>query len=94
MTAQPFASDYGRVLLALVAADRSPFVLEEIAATAAVSFEGAWYAVLELIEKRFMSPAGVDRYVLIEEGQEAASRLTTEMGGFESPHAPPPNKRT
>ena len=57
-----------------------PLVLEEIAATAAVSFEQAWYVVGDLIEFRLMTPAGLGAYHLTVQGEEAANRLCTSAG--------------
>jgi hypothetical protein len=51
----------------------SPIVLEEIAAMACISFERAWYATLELLEMRLMSPAGFGLYVLIGEAEERST---------------------
>ena len=56
-------SDQMAVLSALSKAD-GPVVLEEIAAMASISFERAWYTVLELIELRFISMAGISIYVV------------------------------
>ena len=50
------ANDHKIVLRALFRAGRCPFILEEIAATAAVSSERAWYAVLEMIELGLIAP--------------------------------------
>jgi hypothetical protein len=72
------ANDQKAVLRALARADCSPFVLEEVAATASLSFEQAWYTVLELIELRFMTPAGIGLYGLTAKGRESASRLVAE----------------
>ena len=49
--------------------------LEEIAPTARITFEQAWYAALDLIELRLLSPAGVGFYSLTDAGTEAARRL-------------------
>jgi predicted transcriptional regulator len=62
------------VLLAFANAD-PPVVLEEIAATASISLEQAWYAVLELIELRLLTTAGMSAYTLTEKGREAARGL-------------------
>ena len=70
------ATDHKMVLLALFKADRHPFILEEIAATACLSFERAWYAVLELIELRLLTPTRIGLYDLTVEGRETASRLS------------------
>jgi hypothetical protein len=65
------------VLCALFNAGRCcPFILEEIAATASLTFEQAWYAVLDLIELRFMTPAGIGLYRLTVEGKETARQLS------------------
>lgn len=69
------ASDKETVLRALFSADRCSLILEEIAAIASISFERAWYAVLELIELQFMAPAGIGAYELTSEGRETARRL-------------------
>lgn len=69
------AVDQEMVLRALVKTGGHPIVLEEIAATAALTFEQAWYAVAELIELRFMCPAGFGVYVLTREGEVTARRL-------------------
>ncbi|MFZ0838101.1 MAG: hypothetical protein WAM77_11645 [Xanthobacteraceae bacterium] len=66
--------DQMAVLSALSKAD-GPVVLEEIAAMASISFERAWYTVLELIELRFISMAGISLYVLTALGIEAADRI-------------------
>jgi hypothetical protein len=47
-------------------------LLEEIAACASISFEQAWYAVLELLQLRFLTPSGLGFYALTEKGREAA----------------------
>ena len=52
------ANDHKAVLSALIRAEHCPLILE-VAATAALPFERAWYVVLALIELRFMTPAGV-----------------------------------
>jgi hypothetical protein len=71
------AVDHKIVLCALFSAGRcSPFILEEIAATASLTFEQAWYAVLDLIELRFMAPAGIGLYRLTIEGKETARQLS------------------
>lgn len=62
------------VLRALAKGD-PPLVLEEIAGTASISFERAWYAVLELIELRLLTSAGISLYALTEAGRETAGRL-------------------
>ena len=59
------------VLLAFAKAD-PPVVLEEIAASASISLERAWYAVLELIE---LPAVGMSAYALTEKGREAAGGL-------------------
>ena len=59
------------VLRAFAKADL--LVLEEIAATASISLERAWYAVLERVAAP--APAGMNVYALAEEGKEAATRL-------------------
>jgi hypothetical protein len=69
------ASDHKIVLCALFKTGRCPFILEEIAATAAVSFERAWYAVLDLIELGRMAPADIGLYCLTQQGKDLASRL-------------------
>jgi hypothetical protein len=38
----------------------SAFLLEEIAASASISFEQAWYSVPELLQLRFLTPSGLD----------------------------------
>jgi hypothetical protein len=48
-------SDQTAVLSALSKAE-GPIVLEEIAAMASISYERAWYASLELLELRLMTP--------------------------------------
>jgi hypothetical protein len=70
------ANDHKIVLRALFKAGRCPFILEEIAATAAVSFERAWYAVLEMIELGLIAPAGIGLYGLTEQGKDLASRFS------------------
>ena len=69
------AGDQETVLRALFRVDRCPFLIEEIAAMASLSFERAWYTVLELIELRFISMAGISLYVLTALGIEAADRI-------------------
>ena len=68
-------SDHEIILRELVKTGRCPLILEEVAATASLSFERAWYAVLDLIEARFISPSGIGLYDLTEEGKETARRL-------------------
>ena len=70
------ANNHKMVLLALSKGDRYPLILEEIAATAGLSFERAWYAVLELIELRLLTPTRIGLYGLTIEGRETASRLS------------------
>jgi predicted transcriptional regulator len=60
------------VLLAL-GQSQGPLVLEEIAAMAGISFEQAWYAVLDLLEKRLVMPAGMGFYVLTRRNAEQYS---------------------
>jgi hypothetical protein len=43
---------------------QGPLVLEEVAAMAGISFEQAWYAVLDLLEMKLVTPAGMGLYVL------------------------------
>jgi hypothetical protein len=50
-------------------------VLEEIAAMASISFERAWYTVLELMELRFIGMAGISLYILTARGIAAADRI-------------------
>ena len=69
------ANDQQAVLSALIRAKLGSFILEEVAAIAALPLERAWYAVLELIELRFMAPAGIGFYCLTAEGKEMARRL-------------------
>jgi hypothetical protein len=69
------ADDHKTVLKALIRADHCSLILEEVAATATLSLERTWYAVLELIELRFMTPAGISLYCLTAQGKEAARRL-------------------
>jgi hypothetical protein len=69
------ANDHKIVLRALFKAGRCPFILEEIAATTAVSFERAWYAILDLIELGLIAPAGIGLYGLTQQGKDIASRL-------------------
>jgi hypothetical protein len=71
------ANDHKIVLRALFKAGRCPFILEEIAATAAVSFERAWYAVLEMIELGLIAPAGIGLYDLSQHGKDIASRVAS-----------------
>jgi hypothetical protein len=52
-------------------------ILEEIAATAAVSFERAWYAVLEMIELGLIAPAGIGLYDLTQHGKDIASQFAS-----------------
>ena len=47
-----------------------PLVLEEIAAMAGISFEQAWYAVLDLLEMRLVTPAGMGLYDLTRRNAE------------------------
>ena len=70
------SSDHQTVLRALIKADQCSLVLEEIAVIASLSFERAWYAVLELIELRFLTPAGLGLYRLTADGQQTANRLS------------------
>ena len=72
-------SDQMAVLSALSKAD-GPVVVEEIAAMASISFERAWYTVLELIELRFISMAGISLYVVTARGIEAADRIARQQG--------------
>ena len=67
-------SDQAAVLNALSKTE-GPLVLEEIAAMASISFERAWYTVLELIELQFVGMAGISLYVLTASGIEAAYRI-------------------
>ena len=67
-------SDQMAVLGALSKA-AGPAVLEEIAAMGSISFERAWYTVLELIELGFMSIAGISLYVLTARGIAEAERI-------------------
>jgi hypothetical protein len=69
------ANDHKIVLRALFKTGRCPFILEEIAATAAVSFERAWYTVLELIELGLIAPAGIGLYGLTQQGEDIANGL-------------------
>ena len=41
-----------------------PLVLEETAAMAGISFEQAWYAVLDLLEMRLVTPVGMGLFIL------------------------------
>ena len=41
-----------------------PLVLEEIAAMAGISFEQTWYAVLDLLELRVITPMGMGLFGL------------------------------
>ena len=67
-------NDHRMVLLAFAKAD-PPVVLEEIAASASISLEQAWYAVVELIELRLLTAVGMSAYALTEKGREAAGGL-------------------
>lgn len=60
------------VLRALTKAN-GPAVLEEIAAMAGISFERAWYAVLELLELRVITPLGMGLFVLTRQTAEQSS---------------------
>jgi hypothetical protein len=66
------AFEHKQVLRAMCETDLADFVLEEIAASARISFERAWYAVLELIELRFLQPVGIGFYGLTAKGRQAA----------------------
>ena len=68
-------NDHRQVLRVLLSTDHCPLILEEIAATASLPFERAWYTVLELIELRFLTPAGSGVYRLTSQGREAANHL-------------------
>ena len=67
-------SDQMAVLSALSKTE-GPVVLEEIAAMASISFERAWYTVLEVIELRFIGMAGISLYVVTARRNEAADRI-------------------
>ena len=71
------ANDHKIVLRALFKAGRCPFILEEIAATAAVSFERAWYAVLEIIGLGLIAPAGIGLYDLTQHGKDITGRFAS-----------------
>ena len=62
------------ILRTLIKAD-APFILEELAGTASISFEAAWYAVLELIELQLMTVAGIGLYQLTSQGQRIARQV-------------------
>jgi hypothetical protein len=66
------ANEQKLILRAMFKGDLSAFPLEEIAASASISFEQAWYAVLELLQLRFLTPSGLGFYALTEKGREAA----------------------
>jgi hypothetical protein len=66
------ANEQKLILRAMFKADLSAFLLEEIAASASIPFEQAWYAVLELLQLRFLTPSGLGFYALTEKGREAA----------------------
>jgi hypothetical protein len=68
------SNDHASVLRALAKTD-DPLILEEVAATTGLSFEDAWYAVLELIELRLMKVTGIGFYRLTVEGQHTARQL-------------------
>jgi len=70
------ANDHKTVLGALIGAARRPLILEEVAASAGLPFERTWYAVLELIELQYMTPAGAGLYCLTDEGEKSARQLT------------------
>jgi hypothetical protein len=67
-------SDQAAVLNALSKTE-GPLVLEEIAAMASISFERAWYTVLELMELRFLGMAGISLYILTACGIASADRI-------------------
>ena len=69
------AGDQETVLRVLFKTDSCPLLIEEIAAMASLSFERGWYTVVELIELRFMTPAGISLYVLTRHGRDAANRI-------------------
>jgi hypothetical protein len=71
-------AEQAAVLRTLSKAGQPALILEEVAATASLSFEQAWYAVVELIELRFMTPAGIGLYELTADGKETARRLIAE----------------
>ena len=64
--------DQKAVLRALSQAN-GPLVLEEIAAMASISFERAWYAAMELLELRLMTPSGMGLYIAIRQNEERPS---------------------
>jgi hypothetical protein len=69
------SEDQRLILLALAKAQSESLTLEELAPTASVSFEQAWYAALDLIQLRLLTPAGVGFYGLTAAGKEAAAQL-------------------
>jgi hypothetical protein len=62
------SSSHKAVLRALCKPNHPPLILEEIAATASVSFEDTWYVVLELIQLRLMTAVGIGFFGLTTEG--------------------------
>jgi hypothetical protein len=69
------SEDHRLILRALARAEATSLPLEEIAPTARITFEQAWYAALDLIQLRLLSPNGVGFYSLTRTGKEAARRL-------------------
>jgi hypothetical protein len=64
-----------RAVIGALRKTETPFVLEEVAATASVSFEAAWYAVLELIELGLVTVTGIGLYQLSVQGRQTTRQL-------------------
>jgi DNA-binding IclR family transcriptional regulator len=60
-------------VLRALAQSEGPLVLEEIAALAGISYEQAWYAVMEFLELRLVTPAGMGLFVLTRRSAEQSS---------------------
>ena len=63
------------VLRAISRAEAHALPLEEIAPTARISFEEAWYAALDLIQLQLLTPDGIGFYRLTAEGTKIGGRL-------------------
>ena len=61
-------------VLNVLSKTEGPAVLEEIAAMASISFERAWYASLELLELRLITPTGMGLYVITDRPRRIGGR--------------------